>query len=245
MRPDGIAHGFYTRQGGVSTGLYGTLNAGLGSKDDRALVLENRRRIALDLGVEPANVAGCYQIHSAKVIKVTGPMEENRPEADGLVTDRPGMGLAILTADCGPILFADKGRKIIGACHAGWQGALTGIVENTVDAMVDLGAQRSEIIAVLGPCISQKNYEIGAEFKERFRSHDDAYKRFFVKALKPAHYRFDLQGFILGRLESAGVQAHKSGECTYADENNFFSYRRTTHRNEPDYGRQMSAIALA
>ncbi len=241
---DGIAHGFYTRQGGVSSGLYGTLNAGLGSKDDRVLVLENRSRIAADLGIDPENVAGCYQIHSAKVITVTGPMGKKRPEADGLVTDRPGTALAILTADCGPILFADPGKKIIGACHAGWQGALTGIAENTVEAMVELGAQRSEITAVLGPCISQKNYEVGVEFKERFRSHDEAYKRFFVKTLKPAHYRFDLQGFILDRLKSAGVQAHKTGECTYADEKRFFSYRRTTHRSEPDYGRQMSTIAL-
>lgn len=240
----GISHGFYTRQGGVSVGIYGSLNAGQGSKDDPALVLENRNRIATNLGVAPKHMANCYQIHSAKVITITNPPEEKRPEADGLVTNVHGIGLAILTADCGPILMADPENKVIGACHAGWQGALTGIAENTIDAMVKLGAKRQNITAVLGPSISQKNYEVGAEFKERFRSHDETYKRFFVKALRPGHYRFDLHKFILARLISAGVQAYRTGQCTYADEARFFSYRRTTHRNEPDYGRQMSAIAL-
>ncbi len=240
----GIAHGFYTRQGGVSSGLYDSLNAGQGSKDEPALVLENRARIASHLGVAPTHMAGCYQIHSAKVIQITEPQEQPRPEADGLVSNVPGMGLAILTADCGPILFADPDQRVVGACHAGWQGALTGIAENTIDAMVELGANRQNIIAVLGPSISQKNYEVGAEFKERFRSHDEAYKRFFTKALKPNHYQFDLHRFILSRLSSAGVQAFRTGQCTYADEQRFFSYRRTTHRKEPDYGRQMSAIGL-
>ncbi|MEM8539778.1 MAG: peptidoglycan editing factor PgeF [Pseudomonadota bacterium] len=241
---NGIAHGFYTRQGGVSSGIYGSLNAGQGSKDEPSLVLENRARVATDLGIEPTHMAGCYQIHSAKVITVTEPQSSKRPEADGLVTNVKGIGLAILTADCGPILLADPDRKIIGACHAGWQGALTGIAENTIDAMVELGAERRNITAVLGPCISQKNYEVGAEFKERFRSHDESYKRFFVKALKPNHYQFDLHRFILFRLTEAGVQAHRTGQCTYADEKRFFSYRRTTHRAEPDYGRQMTTIAL-
>jgi len=244
LSSSGIAHGFYTRQGGVSSGIYDSLNAGQGSKDEPALVLENRARIAADLGIEHTHMAGCYQIHSAKVIKVTKPQGGKRPEADGLVTNVAGMGLAILTADCGPILFADPDKKIIGACHAGWQGALTGIAENTIDAMVELGAERGNISAVLGPSISQKNYEVGAEFKERFRSHDEAYKRFFVKALKPAHYQFDLHRFIVSRLTAAGVQATRTGQCTYADERRFFSYRRTTHRSEPDYGRQMSAIAV-
>jgi YfiH family protein len=154
------------------------------------------------------------------------------------------MGLAILTADCGPILFADPDKKVIGACHAGWQGALTGIAENTIDAMVQLGAEKQNIVAVLGPSISQKNYEVGAEFKARFRSHDEANKRYFVEALKPDHYKFDLHRFIVDRLKTAGVQAHRTGHCTYSDEQRFFSYRRTTHRSEPDYGRQMSAIAV-
>ena len=239
-----IAHGFYTRQGGVSSGIYDSLNAGQGSKDEPALVLENRARIAGNLGITPTHMAGCYQIHSAKVIKITDPQSGKRPEADGLVSSVAGMGLAILTADCGPILFADPDKKIIGACHAGWQGALTGIAENTIDAMIELGSARQNITAVLGPSISQKNYEVGAEFKERFRSHDEANKRFFVKALKPNHYKFDLHRFILSRLTAAGVQAHRTGQCTYADEKRFFSYRRTTHRREPDYGRQMSAIAI-
>lgn len=240
----GIAHGFYTRQGGVSAGIYDSLNAGQGSKDEPGLVLENRTRIARDLGIAPTHMAGCYQIHSAKVITINEPQSGKRPEADGLVSNVSGMGLAILTADCGPILFADPDKKIIGACHAGWQGALTGIAENTIDAMVALGADRPNIVAVLGPCISQKNYEVGAEFKERFRSHNDNNKRFFIKALKPNHYKFDLHRFIVSRLTAAGVQAHRTGHCTYADERRFFSYRRTTHRSEPDYGRQMSTIAL-
>lgn len=240
-----ITHGFYTRQGGVSAGIYESLNAGQGSKDEPALVLENRARIANDLAIAPTHMAGCYQIHSAKVVTITAPQSGKRPEADGLVTNVVGIGLAILTADCGPILFADPNKQIIGACHAGWQGALTGIAENTIDAMVALGAERENITAVLGPTISQKNYEVGAEFKERFRSHDEANKRFFIKSLKPNHYKFDLHRFILERLTTAGVKAHRTGQCTYADESRFFSYRRTTHHNEPDYGRQMSAIALS
>lgn len=240
----GIRHGFYTRQGGVSSGIYGSLNAGLSSKDERANVIENRARISAHLGNEPSHLAGCYQFHSANVFTVIEPLGEERPKADGLVTNKKGIALGILTADCGPVLFADPHEKVIGACHAGWQGALTGVCENTIDAMINIGAKRENITAVLGPCISQRNYEVGAEFKERFRSHDETFKRFFVKTLKPNHYRFDLHKFIVSRIENAGVVGKRTGHCTYAKEAQFFSYRRTTHRGEADYGRQMSAIVL-
>ncbi|MDZ7822736.1 MAG: peptidoglycan editing factor PgeF [Ahrensia sp.] len=241
----GIRHGFYTKHGGVSSGIYASLNAGLGSNDARENVLENRVRIATHLGVAPTHLAGCYQIHSARVVTVLKPSQDERPEADGMVTNVRGVALGILTADCGPILFADENSGIIGACHAGWQGALTGVAENTITAMVDLGAHRENIVGVLGPCIAQKNYEVGAEFEARFRSHNPAFAKYFVPALKPNHFQFDLHDFILDKLSACGIQAHKTGQCTYADEANYFSYRRTTHRREPDYGRQMSAIALA
>lgn len=240
----GIRHGFYTRMGGLSSGIYVSLNTGLGSKDDPALVKQNRSRIAADLGVADTHLAGCFQVHSADVVTVNAPMGPNRPDADGMVTNQRGMALGILTADCGPILFADNKAQIIGACHAGWKGAFTGIAENTIDAMIKLGSNRANICAVLGPCISQKNYEVGPEFRARFAEKDDTFSAYFLPSDKPDHYMFDMQKFIIDRLQASGVNAGKTGECTYEDEKRFFSYRRTTHRNEPDYGRQMSAIAL-
>lgn len=244
LEGSGIAHGYFTKNGGVSHGLYATLNAGLGSKDVPELVLENKRRIAAHLGVEADHLTNCYQIHSADAVIVSKPYDGDNPKADGMATNQRGIALGVLTADCGPILFADETAQVIGACHAGWQGALTGIAESTIEKMIVLGAVRENITAVLGPCISQKNYEVGAEFEARFRSHDAAYARYFIPSLKPNHFQFDLHSFILSRLKNAGVHAFKTGQCTYANEGNFFSYRRTTHRHEPDYGRQMSAIAL-
>ncbi|WP_026480997.1 peptidoglycan editing factor PgeF [Ahrensia sp. 13_GOM-1096m] len=244
LSTSGIRHGFYTRQGGLSSGIYDSLNTGLGSKDDPELVMQNRERIAADLGVAATHLAGCYQVHSADVISVNAPMGAERPEADGMATNQRGIALGVLTADCGPILFADESAQVIGACHAGWKGALTGVAENTIEAMIALGAKRGNICAVLGPCIGQNNYEVGPEFKTRFADQDEAFNIYFSASAKPEHYMFDMQTFILDRLKAAGVNASKTGECTYDDEERFFSYRRTTHRNEPDYGRQMSAIAL-
>ena len=235
---------FFSRQGGVSSGLYSSLNCGLGSDDNTSNVMENRKRIALNLGVEETHLAGCYQIHSPTVVKIEGPVTDERPKADGMATNQIGVALGILTADCGPILFADPSRKIIGACHAGWKGALSGVAENTITAMEELGAERSAIIAVLGPCISQKNYEVGAEFKQQFCEQNQSFEKFFGIGKDANHFQFDMQNFILEKLQNAGVQAAMTGHCTYADENQFFSYRRTTHRGEPDYGRQISAIAL-
>lgn len=244
LETGGIFHGFYTREGGESSGIYESLNTGLGSNDDPQFVQQNRAKIAVDLGVAATHLTGCFQVHSADVITVDGPMGADRPDADGLVTNKRGIALGILTADCGPILFADSNAQIIGACHAGWKGALTGIAENTIDAMIMLGATRENICAVLGPCISQKNYEVGPEFKARFEDKNASFNMYFEPSLKTDHFMFDMQTFIFDRLLAAGVKASKTGNCTYEDEKRFFSYRRTTHRSEPDYGRQMSAIAL-
>lgn len=244
-RMTGLRHGFFTRPGGVSTGLYAGLNTGLGSDDARDNVLENRRRIADWLGVAADAVAGCHQIHSADVITVNTPIAiDDRPKADALVTAKPGLALSVLTADCAPVLFADAERKIIGAAHAGWKGARTGVLENTVDAMIALGADTSAITAIVGPTISQTNYEVGADFAERFIGVDPANARYFVASTRAGHMMFDLPAYCLARLTAYGVQASATGHCTYADETRFFSYRRTTHRGEPDYGRQMSAIVI-
>lgn len=240
-----IRHGFFTRTGGVSDGLYAGLNTGLGSDDDPTNVRENRRRIADWLGAEPGTLSGCHQIHSADVITINAPIPiDARPEADAIVTTTANLPIAVLTADCAPVLFADPEAGVIGAAHAGWKGALTGVLDNTVETMVALGADRSRLQAVIGPTISQANYEVGAEFRSRFVGADPANDRFFVKSDRPDHYRFDLVGYCLQRLTSVGVKAVATGHCTYADEARFFSYRRTTHRSEPDYGRQMSAIML-
>lgn len=242
----GIAHGFFTREGGVSSGLYASLNCGVGSGDDRAAVLTNRERAAATLGLAGDRLVSPYQVHGADVVTVTRPWEtDDRPEADAMVTDRPGIAIGIGTADCAPVLFADATAGIIGAAHAGWGGAFKGVLEATVAAMAALGAEPARIHAAIGPAIAQASYEVGPEFHGRFLADDPANERFFVASDAAGHHRFDLAGYVaarLGRLGLAGVSA--LGLDTYTDERRFFSFRRTTHRGESDYGRMISAIAL-
>jgi len=241
-----IRHAFFTREGGVSDGIYASLNGGIGSRDAPEKVRENRARMAQALGVAPTHFVTCYQIHSPDVIVATEPWtRENTPRADAIVTRTPGLAIGVSTADCGPILFADAQAGVVGATHAGWKGALTGVLEATVAAMEKLGAERGRIGAALGPIIRQPNYEVGAEFVERFTAADASNHRFFAPAARPGHAMFDLPGYIRSRLERAEIQGIEDlGLCTYADPARFFSYRRTTHRAEPDYGRHVNAIAL-
>ncbi len=240
-----VRHAFFTRQGGVSEGIYASLNGGVGSSDEPSKVHENRRRMAEALRTAPDALISVYQVHSADAVLVEGPWTGDRPKADAMVTAVPGLALGITTADCGPVLFADAEARVIGAAHAGWRGAVTGVLESTLDAMERLGAQRGKIVAVLGPTISQKAYEVGTDFIERFTKEAPGYEQFLGQAEKRGHAMFDLPGFIGARLEAAGIRAFTNlGLCTYSDEERFFSYRRTTHRQEPDYGRLISAIAL-
>ena len=241
-----IRHAFFTRGGGVSEGIYESLNGGIGSNDAPDRVRENRARMASVLGVAPTHFVTCYQVHSPDVIVAETPWtRENAPRADAIVTRMPGLAIGASTADCGPILFADAEAGAIGAAHAGWKGALTGVLEATIAAMEKLGAQRGRIRAALGPMIRQPNYEVGAEFVQRFTAVDDANARFFAPATRPDHAMFDLPGYIRSRLERAEINSVEDlGLCTYADPARFFSYRRTTHRAEPDYGRHVNAIAL-
>jgi YfiH family protein len=242
----GIAHGFFGRQGGVSKGVYESLNCGPGSKDSRDAVMENRARATAALS-PAANLVTLYQVHSAQAVTVAAPwpIPEN-PKADAMATDRPGIALGILTADCAPILLADPQARIIGAAHAGWNGALSGVVESVLAAMGRLGAKPERIHAAIGPCISQNAYEVGPEFEARFVSTDPTNARFFTPSQHPDHWQFDLRGYVAQRLKKAGVESvDVIDACTYAREDAFFSYRRTTHRKEPDYGRELSAIMLA
>ena len=240
----GIRHGFFTRRGGVSGGIYAGLNVGQGSADAPESVAENRRRVAAHLGVAEPDLATLWQVHSPDVVTVSGPLPAERPKADALVTDRPGVALGVLTADCGPVLFADADAGVIGAAHAGWKGAFTGVLENTVAAMTKLGARPERIVAVLGPSIGPRNYEVGPEFVARFTEADARNDRYFAASPRDGHAMFDLNAYTLDRLRAAGVTAGHIDRCTYAHEDLFFSYRRTTHRAEPDYGRQISAIVL-
>lgn len=240
----GIRHGFFTRVGGVSDGIYRGLNIGTGSDDDQQRVAENRRRVASWMGVGPEFLLSLHQVHSPDVVVATEPLPHPRPKADALVTNRPGLALGATAADCGPVLFCDAEAGVIGAAHAGWKGAFTGVLENTVDAMERLGARRDRIAAVLGPSISARNYEVGPEFIARFREADAANDRYFVPSDRPGHAMFDLNAYTVDRLTAAGVTAQSLDRCTYAEEDLFFSYRRTTHRGEPDYGRQISVIVL-
>ncbi|UYO43982.1 peptidoglycan editing factor PgeF [Rhodopseudomonas palustris] len=241
-----LRHAFFTREGGVSDGIYAGLNGGIGSNDDPAKVAENRRRMAEALGVTPERFLTVYQVHSPDVAVAEAPWDQaSRPKADAIVTRTPGLAIGVTTADCGPILFADPTAQVIGAAHAGWKGALTGVLESTLDEMERLGAQRSRVVAAIGPLIRQPSYEVGAEFVARFTAANPAYAAFFTKAERPGHAMFDLGGFIRMRLEAAGVgMIDDLGIDTYPDER-FFSYRRTTHRSEPDYGRHVHAIVLA
>ena len=242
----GIRHAFFTRQGGVSEGVYATLNGGLGSSDDRERVVENRRRMAALLDVAPEALISVYQVHSPEAVRVEGPWTGERPKADGMATRIPGLALAVSTADCGPVLFADPHAGVIGAAHAGWRGALTGVLESTLSAMDALGARRDRVVAVLGPTISADAYEVGADLMARFEEADPGNARFFRPNGRDGHAQFDLPGYVAARLESAGIGAFAAlGLCTYSDEERFYSFRRATHRGEPDYGRLISAIALA
>jgi len=241
----GLRHAFFTRDGGVSGGLYASLNGGIGSSDDPGNVAENRRRMAEQMGVAPDNLLTVWQIHSPDAVVATGPWEGQRPRADAIVTRTEGLAIGATAADCGPILFADPNARVIGAAHAGWKGALTGVLESTVAAMEELGAERSGIVAAIGPLIRQHSYEVGGEFVERFIEADAENAMFFLPAAREGHAMFDLAGFIRMRLENAGVlMIDDIGVDTYSDER-FYSYRRSVHRSEPDYGRHVHAIALA
>jgi polyphenol oxidase len=241
----GLRHAFFTRDGGVSDGVYASLNGGIGSSDDPAKVAENRRRMAEQLGVEPAHFLSLHQTHSPDVIVASGPWQgPSRPMADAIVTRTEGLAIGASAADCGPILLVDPRARVIAAAHAGWKGALTGIVESTVENMEKLGAERSGIVAAMGPLIRQHSYEVGGEFVERFIEADAENALFFIPAAREGHAMFDLAGLIRMRLENAGVlMIDDTGLDTYSDER-FYSYRRSVHRNEPDYGRHVHAIAL-
>jgi hypothetical protein len=258
----GLAHGFFGREGGVSTGLYQSLNCGPGSRDDPQAVAENRRRVTAALTPEKdTSLISLSQVHSAIVHTLTAAPPESaarlappregaaRLEGDALVTATPGLALGILTADCAPVLLADVEAKVIGAAHAGWKGALgqdgRGVLEAALDAMEKLGAARERIRAAIGPCISQSNYEVGWDFRDRFLELGLKQRQFFTQSDREGHYRFDLAGYVAHRLTAAGAgTVEPLGICTYSPENGYFSFRRTTHAGEPDYGRQISAIVL-
>lgn len=242
----GIAHAFFTREGGVSTGIHRGLNTGIGSSDAREAVLENRSRAARYLGTTLEKLATPYQVHGTDAVRVEevwGP--GLGPKADAVVTIRPGVAIGVGAADCGPVLFADSDARVVGAAHAGWKGALAGVLESTIDAMEALGAERKNIVAVLGPTISAAAYEVGPEFVTRFADASADNRRFFAPSKHAGHSMFDLPAYIVSRLEAAGIgSAGSLGHCTYSDEARFFSYRRATHRGEADYGRLLSAIVL-
>jgi YfiH family protein len=241
----GLRHAFFTRDGGVSDGIYNSLNGGIGSNDDPANVAENRSRMAEQMGVTPEYFLSVHQTHSPDVLVTSGPWQgASRPLADALVTRSEGLAIGATAADCGALLLVDPNARVIGAAHAGWKGALTGIVESTVDAMEKLGAERSGIVAAIGPLIRQHSYEVGAEFVDRFVEADAENALFFLPAAREGHAMFDLAGFIRMRLENAGVlMIDDIGADTYSDER-FYSYRRSVHRGEPDYGRHVHAIVL-
>lgn len=243
---DGIRHGFLTRRGGVSDGVYASLNCGLGSGDDADKVAANRDRALDRLGVPGGSLATAYQCHSATVTVVHKPWAPGTaPEADGLVTDRPGVALGVLTADCAPVLLADDEAGVIGAAHAGWKGALGGILEATVEAMTGLGASASAMVAAIGPTIGPSSYEVGAEFHQAFTSDAEANDGYFRAADRPGYFMFDLPSYVSDRLIGLGLVAVEMVDRdTYAEEELFFSYRRATHLRERDYGRSLSAIAL-
>jgi YfiH family protein len=241
-----IAHGFFGRQGGVSEGIYAALNCGLGSKDARAAINQNRRLVAEHLGAISDNLLTAHQHHSADAIVVTEPWSfDTMPKADALVTATPGIAVAALAADCAPVLFADAEARVIAAAHAGWKGALGGVLESAVATMETLGAERARIQAVLGPCIGPEAYEVGPEFEATFLARSESYQRFFRRREAGARPYFDLPAFVLHRLDGMGLGGVGSeSRCTYTNTDHYFSYRRTTHRREPDYGRQISAIVL-
>jgi len=243
----GVRHAFFTREGGVSTGIYAGLNCGPGSDDKPGAVVENQRRAMARLGLGVEDLRTVYQVHGYDVLTVTDALgADQRPRADALVTATPGIALGILTADCAPILLAEGDAQVIGAAHAGWKGALAGVTDAVIEAMIDLGATRSKIRAVVGPCIGPDSYEVGPEFPEPFMEEDPGNERFFEHAERPDHYMFDLNEYVHTRIAEAGIYVVQSTAMdTLSDEKQFFSYRRTTHRGEPDYGRQLSAISIS
>jgi polyphenol oxidase len=243
----GIRHGFFTRLGGVSEGIYASLNCGPGSSDAAANVAENRARVARHLGGSHADVATIYQVHSGDAVAIDGPVDPAaRPKADGLVTRTPGLVIGILTADCAPVLFADPDAGVVGAAHAGWRGAVGGVIEATVAAMEKLGARRNRIIAAIGPAINQVSYEVGPDFEEALLKVCPTNEMFLARNNPHGRAHFDLPGYVGARLEASGVgQVEQQSVCTYANESLFFSFRRSQHRSESDYGRQISAIVVA
>ncbi len=240
-----LPHAFLGRQGGVSAGIHGGLNVGLGSADDRAAVYENRQR-AVTAVLPGAQLVTVHQVHSAETVVATAAWpDEARPHADALVTDRPGLLLGILTADCAPVLLADSKAGVIGAAHAGWKGAFGGVTDSVVAAMEGLGADRDHIVAAIGPCIARISYEVDDAFARRFEEADPANERFFAPG-RAGHHQFDLEAYVAARLAAAGVKHVAAlGLDTYGDADRFFSFRRATHKGEPDYGRQISLIGLA
>jgi purine-nucleoside/S-methyl-5'-thioadenosine phosphorylase / adenosine deaminase len=242
-----IRHAFFTREGGVSEGIYASLNGGQGSSDDPARIVENRRRMAAGLKIADEHLVTCYQIHSPAVVIATRPWTRaSAPRADAIVTVTPGLAVGVSIADCGPVLFADSEARVVGAAHAGWKGALTGILEATVTKMEELGAARARIVAAIGPLIRQSSYEVGPEFVSRFRAEDAMNIRYFAPGERSGHALFDLPGYIRMRLAKLDVGTIDDLCCdTYSEENYFFSFRRSIHRNEPDYGRLIAAITLA
>lgn len=244
-RMAGIEHGFFTRRGGVSRGVYESLNVGLGSRDEPARVLENRRRAAAVFGLEAADLATCFQIHSADVVVAHGPWANGRPRADGVVTGRPGLLCGALAADCAPVLLADGDAGVVASVHAGWRGALDGVIAAAVKAMAALGASPARTAAAIGPCIGPRSYEVGAEFLERFAARDPASGRFFTAGAAPGKHQFDLPAFVLSRLAAAGVEAAEwIGRDTCGEDDDFFSNRRAVRQGEPDYGRLLSVVVL-
>lgn len=243
---EGVRHGFFTRRGGVSTGIYGSLNCGLGSKDDPASVTRNREHVATSLGVAAGHLVTPYQVHSPTAVVATGPWGHGEaPRADAIVTREPGLAVAVNTADCAPVLLAEPESGVVAAAHAGWRGALAGVIDETVAQMAALGAERARIVAVVGPAISQEAYEVGEDFEDRFLAASTANAAYFNRPDGGKPY-FDLVGYAADRLRGAGLrQIDTIEQCTYGNEAELFSYRRACHRSEPDYGRQISAIVLA
>ncbi len=243
----GIRHGFFNRVGGVSQGVYRGLNTGLNSGDRLADIAENRRLVAMHLGLSPGQLFSPNQVHGITVATLTHSVEGDRlPDADAVVTATPGLAVGVATADCAPVLFAEPGAGVVGAAHAGWRGALEGVLPATLAAMERLGADPGRVVAVVGPTISQDRYEVGADFRARFLAADASFDDFFVVGERANHFQFDLPGFVARRLAAIGVGTVVDlSLCTYDDEEWFYSFRRSTHRSETDYGRQISAIALA
>lgn len=245
-RSRAIRHGFFTRRGGVSQSMYASLNCSFGSRDDAAHVAENRERVRKHLDGRPMGLCTLYQCHSTAVVRVTDPFRSGEsPKADAMVSDTPGIALGVMGADCAPVLLADSDAKVVGAAHAGWKGARSGVIESVVDEMIRLGAEHGNILACIGPAIQQRSYEVGSEFRQQFLEDGTDNETFFEASLEPDRFRFDLPGYVESRLASAGIHHVENLRCdTVTEEETFFSYRRATLAGEADYGRQISVIAL-